>query len=90
MIFESIPVLTFLPSRERVSEIFNFRTGFMELLRLRAARLRGNRNWMWFDVKYGWKFIWMIAAPQWLFVVILYILTPVWRRTDERYHLRYG
>ena len=45
---------------------------------------------MWFDVRFGSKFIYLVYLPQLVFCVILYILTPVWRRLDERYHLRYG
>jgi hypothetical protein len=62
----------------------------MELLRLKAARLKSNRNWMWFDVRYGYKFIYVIYIPQMCFAIFCYLLTPVWRRIDERYHLRYG
>lgn len=63
---------------------------FLELLRLRAARLRSNTNWHWFDLKLGKKFQFFIYMPQLFFVFFSYILTPVWRRLDERYHLRYG
>ncbi len=38
-------------------------SGFLEMLRLRAVRLRGNRNWMWFDIRYGWKFMYIIYFP---------------------------
>lgn len=31
-----------------------------------------------------------IYIPQLFFVFFSYVLTPVWRRLDERYHLRYG
>ena len=66
------------------------RTNFLELLRLKAARMKGNRNWQWFDVRYGFKFIYVIYIPQMFFAIVCYLLTPVWRRIDERYHLRYG
>ena len=65
-------------------------SNFMELLMLRAVRLRSNSNWGWFNIRLGRKFHWFILMPQWFFVFFSYILTPVWRRTDERYHLRYG
>ena len=30
---------------------------FLEILRLKAVRLKSNRNWMWFDIRYGAKFL---------------------------------
>lgn len=63
---------------------------YLELLRLRAVRLRSNSNWQWFDIRFGQKFRHFIYLPQLFFVFFSYILSPVWRRLDERYHLRYG
>ena len=63
---------------------------FLELLRLKAVRSRGNRNWMWFDVRYGTKFLYIFYMPQLFFVTVSYLLSPAWRRLDERYHLRYS
>ena len=65
-------------------------SGYLEILRLKAVRMRSHRNWMWFDIRYGWKFLYIIYMPQFIFVAILYILTPAWRRMDERYHLRFS
>ena len=45
---------------------------------------------MWVDVRYGWKFLYIFYFPQLLFLTVSYMLTPVWRRTDERYHLRFA
>ena len=45
---------------------------------------------MWFDLRFGQKFIYYIYMPQFIFVTVLYIFTPVWRRLDERYHLRFS
>ena len=63
---------------------------FMELLRLKSVRLKSNRNWMWFDIRYGTKFLYIFYMPQLFFLVISYLLTPAYRRTDERYHLRFA
>ena len=63
---------------------------YMELLRLKAFRMKGHRNWMWFDIRYGYKFMYMIYFPQLFFVTISYLLTPAWRRGDERYHIRFA
>lgn len=65
-------------------------SNFLELLRLKSVRLKSNRNWMWVDVRYGWKFLYIFYFPQLLFLTVSYALTPVWRRTDERYHLRFA
>ena len=65
-------------------------SGYMELLRMKAQRLKSNRNWMWFDIRYGTKFLYIFYMPQLFFVSGSYILTPVWRRMDERYHLRFA
>ena len=65
-------------------------TSFMELLRMKAVRLKSNRNWMWFDIRYGSKFLYIIYFPQLFFVTLSYLLSPVWRRNDERYHLRFA
>jgi len=65
-------------------------TNYLELLRLKAVWLKSNGNWNWFDYKLGKKFTYMIYFPLFLFVGFFYVLTPVWRRLDERYHLRYG
>ena len=62
----------------------------MELLRMKAQRLKSNRNWMWFDIRYGTKFLYIFYIPQLFFLTISYILTPVWRRLDERYHIRFA
>ena len=53
-------------------------------------RLKSNRNWMWFDVRYGTKFLYLIYIPNFLFLSVSYLLVPVWRRIDERYHLRFA
>ena len=34
-------------------------SGYMELLRMKAQRLKSNRNWMWFDIRYGTKFLYI-------------------------------
>ena len=65
-------------------------SSFLEMLRLKAWRMKGNRNWMWFDVRYGNKFHTMLYIPLFFFVTFSYALTPAYRRLDERYHLRYG
>ena len=65
-------------------------SGYMELLRMKAQRLKSNRNWMWFDIRYGTKFLYILYMPQLFFLTVSYILTPVWRRMDERYHLRFA
>jgi hypothetical protein len=62
----------------------------MELLRLKSIRLKSNRNWMWFDIRYGAKFLYIFYMPQLFFLVVSYLLTPAFRRTDERYHLRFA
>ena len=62
----------------------------MELLRLKSIRLKSNRNWMWFDIRYGTKFLYIFYMPQLFFLVVSYLLTPAWRRADERYHLRFA
>ena len=61
----------------------------MELLRLKAERLRGNRNWMWFDLRYGWKFMFIIYFPQFFFLIFSYAWAPIYRRYDPRYHLKF-
>ena len=53
-------------------------------------RLKANRNWMWFDYRYGTKFLYIFYLPQLFFVSLSYLFTPVWRRLDERYALRYS
>jgi len=68
----------------------NDRTGFLELLRLKAVRMKSNRNWMWFDIRYGWKFIYFIYMPNFFFVTLSYVLSPAWRKLDERYALRFS
>jgi len=45
---------------------------------------------MWFDIRYGTKFLYVFYFPQLLFLTFSYALTPVWRRLDERYHLRFA
>lgn len=65
-------------------------SNFLEILRLKAVRLKSNRNWMWFDVRYGTKFIYVFYMPQLFFVAGSYALTPIWRRLDERYHIRFS
>ena len=65
-------------------------TNFLELLRLKSVRLKSNRNWMWFDIRYGSKFLYIIYMPNFLFLSVSYLLVPVWRRIDERYHLRFA
>ncbi len=65
-------------------------SNFMELLRMKAQRLKSNRNWMWFDIRYGTKFLYIFYMPQLFFVSASYLLTPVWRRLDERYHIRFA
>lgn len=63
---------------------------YLELLRLKAARMKGHRNWMWFDIRYGRKFMYLLYMPQLFFVTVSYLLTPIWRRQDERYHIRFA
>ena len=65
-------------------------SNFLEILRLKAVRTKSNRNWMWFDVRYGTKFLYIFYMPQLFFITASYLLSPVWRRLDERYHLRYA
>ena len=62
----------------------------MELLRKKSQNMRSNRNWMWFDIRYGNKFLYMFYMPQLVYLTVFYIITPVWRRGDERYHLRFA
>ena len=45
---------------------------------------------MWFDMRYGVKFLYIFYMPQLFFVTGSYLLTPVWRRLDERYHIRFA
>jgi hypothetical protein len=45
---------------------------------------------MWFDVRYGTKFLYIIYMPQLFFLVVSYLLSPAYRRLDERYHLRFA
>lgn len=65
-------------------------SNFMELLRKKSVYLLSNRNWMWFDVRYGTKFLYIFYLPQLFFLSASYAVTPVWRRADERYHLRFA
>ena len=65
-------------------------TAYLELLRLKGVRMKGNRNWMWINWRLGWKFTYLIYFPQMCFAIFCYLLTPVWRRIDERYHLRFS
>ena len=45
---------------------------------------------MWFDVRYGVKFLYIFYMPQLFFVSASYLLSPAYRKLDERYHLRYS
>ncbi len=36
---------------------------FLEIMRLKAVRMKSNRNWMWFDVRYGSKFLYIFYMP---------------------------
>ena len=45
---------------------------------------------MWFDIRYGTKFLYVFYMPQLFFLAGSYALTPVWRRADERYHIRFA
>ncbi len=65
-------------------------TSFIEMLRLKSWRMKGNRNWFWLDLRLGAKWHTLIYIPLFFFVTFSYALTPAWRRIDERYHLRYG
>ena len=66
-------------------------TNFLEILRLKAVRLKSNRNWMWFDVRYGTKFIYCFYVPScFLWFTLSYLLMPCYRRCDERYYLKYS
>ena len=65
-------------------------SNFLEILRLKAVRLKSNRNWMWFDYRYGAKFLYIFYIPQLFFVSGSYLFSPAFRRLDERYHLRYA
>ena len=62
----------------------------MEILRLKAVRTKSNRNWMWFDVRYGTKFLYIFYMPQLFFLTASYMLSPAYRKLDERYALRYA
>ena len=59
-------------------------------MRLKAVRIKSNRNWMWFDMRFGSKFLYIFYMPQLFFLTGPYLLTPAFRRLDERYHLRYS
>ena len=65
-------------------------TAYLDLLRLKSWRLKGNRNWHWFDIRYGSKFHLLVFLPLFFFVTASAALAPAWRKIDERYHLRYG
>ena len=65
-------------------------TQFIELLRLKSVRLKSNRNWMWFDVRFGSKFLYLIYIPNFFFVTVSALLAPAWRKLDERYNLRFS
>ena len=65
-------------------------TQFLNLLMLKAWRLKGNRNWHWVDYRFGPKFSLFLYIPIFFYITASYALTPAWRRLDERYHLRYG
>ena len=65
-------------------------SNFLEILRLKAVRLKSNRNWMWFDVRYGTKFLYIFYMPQLFFLTASYLTSPAWRKLDERYALRYA
>ena len=65
-------------------------SNFHELLRLKAIRMKSNRNWMWFDVRFGAKFIQGLYLPLFFFVTISALLAPAWRKLDERYQLRFN
>ena len=41
-------------------------------------------------MRYGVKFLYIFYMPQLFFVTGSYMLTPVWRRLDERYHIRFA
>ena len=41
-------------------------------------------------MRYGVKFLYIFYMPQLFFLVVSYLLTPAWRRLDERYHLRFA
>ena len=69
--------------------LIQFSSGYLELLRLKGLRVRSNRNWMWFDTRFGWKFLYIIYFPQFFFFTFSYFITPCWRRYDERYHLKF-
>ena len=45
---------------------------------------------MWFDVRYGVKFLYIFYMPQLFFVSASYLLSPAYRKLDERYALRYA
>ena len=62
----------------------------MELLRFKSIHMKANRNWNWHDIRYGNKFLYMIYFPQFFFLIFSYLLTPIWKRMDERYHLRFA
>ena len=63
---------------------------YLELLRLKAVRLKSNRNWMWFDMRFDSKFLYIFYMPQLFFVSGSYLLSPAFRKLDERYNLRYA
>ena len=45
---------------------------------------------MWFDIRYGVKFLYILYIPQFFYLTVSYLLAPCFRRADERYHLRYS
>merc|ERR1712146_232809 len=55
-------------------------TNFLEMLRLKAVRLKSNRNWMWFDIRFWSKFLYIFYMPQLFFLSASYALSPVWRK----------
>ena len=52
--------------------------------------MRKTRNWMWFDFMYGFKFLYYLYFPCLFFVSASMAISPVWRKLDERYALRYA
>ena len=41
-------------------------------------------------MRYGSKFLYIFYMPQLIYLTASYTITPVWRRLDERYHLRFA
>ena len=65
-------------------------THYLEMLRLKAWRMKGNRDWHHIDYRLGPRFHLMIQLPLFFLLTGSMLLAPAWRKIDERYFLRYG